>query len=144
MNISTKKTFSYPITVEFEDVDAYRIVHHVAQVTYLERARIHFLRFLDLPVFPDGLDIVVYNLEMRFRKPALFSEQLTVDVFIESMDEYLLRLGYRITRLNDLVARATTGLAFSDTTTRQIVPIPQNFQAAFAPYVVSPPVPIIV
>ena len=34
--------YSYPVTVEYEDVDSYDIVHHPKVLYYFERARVRF------------------------------------------------------------------------------------------------------
>lgn len=125
----SKKVYIFPISVEFEDVDSYKIVHHTRFVAYIERARVHFLTELGFDLYPKDLSIVLFNLEMRFKKPAFLLDQLSVSVFVTSMDEYRLELGYKIKRGDDLLLRAKSGIAFMDNLTREIVPAPDNYTA---------------
>jgi acyl-CoA thioester hydrolase len=118
------------VTVEFEDVDSYGIVHHTKLVAYLERARVRFLTSLGLGLYPDALSIVLYGLDMRFKKPAFVRDVLLVSVSVGSCDDYRLRLRYRITRNGALLVSATTGVAFMNASSHTIVPAPADFVEA--------------
>jgi acyl-CoA thioester hydrolase len=122
-----KKEYEFPITVEFEDVDSYKIVHHTRFVAFLERARVHFLTSLGFGLHPDDLSIVLFSLEVRFKKPAFFLDQLVVSVFVISVDDYRLELGYKIKRGDGLILRATSGIAFMSNASREIVPAPEEY-----------------
>lgn len=119
--------FTVPVTVEFEDVDSYKIAHHTKLVAYCERARIRFLSKLGLELYPDKMNIVLYSLNMRFKRPAQLMDTLDVSVFIESLDDYRLTLGYKIRRQSLLVATASTGIAFMDVETGMLVPAPEKY-----------------
>jgi acyl-CoA thioesterase FadM len=81
------------------------------------------------------LNIVLFSLEMRFKKPAFLLDQLLVSVFVTSMDEFRLELGYKIKRGNDLLLRAKSGIAFMDSLTREIVPAPDKYIAKMRQFV---------
>lgn len=121
------RMFTVPVTVEFEDVDSYKIAHHTKLVAYCERARIRFLSKLGLELYPDKMNIVLYSLNMRFKRPAQLMDTLDVSVFIESLDDYRLTLGYKIRRQSLLVATASTGIAFMDVETGMLVPAPEKY-----------------
>lgn len=131
----SKKEYVFPVSVEFEDVDSYKIVHHTRFVAYLERARVHFLTELGFDLYPKDLSIVLFSLEMRFKKPAFLLDQLLVSVFVTSLDEYRLELGYKIKRGNDLLLRAKSGIAFMNSLTREIVPAPDKYTAKMRQFV---------
>ena len=99
-NLSDRRELSLnvPICVEFEDIDAYHIVHHVKIVAYLERARLRLLRALGID--PLGLDVapVLYDLRVRYRKPAKLGDQLDAIVTVRDHDDYRIELRYRIRR----------------------------------------------
>ncbi len=124
---SMSRMFTVPVTVEFEDVDSYKIAHHTKLVAYCERARIRFLSKLGLELYPDKMNIVLYSLNMRFKRPAQLMDTLDVSVFIESLDDYRLTLGYKIRRQSLLVATASTGIAFMDVETGMLVPAPEKY-----------------
>jgi acyl-CoA thioester hydrolase len=113
-----------PVTVEFEDVDSYRIAPHTKLVAYLERARVRYLAGLGLELAAENPVIVLYGLQMDFKKTVKLLDRLEVSVYAKAVKSYQLVLGYRITIGNDLVAKATTALAFLNAKTRQLIPVP--------------------
>jgi len=133
----SKKEYEFPITVEFEDVDSYKIVHHTKFVAYLERARVHFLTDLGFDLHPENMNIVLFSLDLRFKKTAQLLDKLIVSVFITSMDEFRLVLGYKIRRGPELLLRATSGIAFMDSQTRQIVPAPEKYAEKMSYFVIG-------
>lgn len=132
--MKNKKKFSVPVTVEFEDVDSYKIAHHTKMVAYLERARLRFLGELGFEIHPKGLSIVMYNLEMRFKATAKIMDKLTIETMIKSYDDYRIDLFSRIMRDDRILVRATVGIAFMDETSEQIVPIPDKLITAIQEY----------
>ena len=50
-----------------------------------------------------------------------------VSVFIKSLDSLKVVLGYRVRRREELIAKATTDLAFVDSATGEIVPVPAEY-----------------
>jgi acyl-CoA thioester hydrolase len=121
------REFSVPVTVEFEDVDAYRIAHHSKLVSYLERARVRYFASLGFDLKAEDLTVVLYNLEMNFKKPAFFQDNLLVFVSLKSFDSYRLVLNYKIRRDIDLIARAGTGLCFIDPQSKIMIPAPEKY-----------------
>ena len=123
----TEKTFSLPVTVEFEDVDMYRIVHHTRLVAYLERARVRFFAAAGVDLEAEGAHPVLYNLSMRFVRTARFLDRLEVAVSVDAMSEFKITLGYRILRGDELLVKASTDLAFVDPGTGELAPLPEAF-----------------
>lgn len=136
MPFSTDKIFEIPVTVEFEDVDSYNIAHHTRFVAYLERARVHFLSELGFDLHPKDVSIVLFSLDVRYKKAAFFLDKLIVSVFVLSADDYRLELGYKIKRGTELLLRATTGIAFMENTTRNIVPAPESYMTKIRQFVI--------
>ncbi|MCU0662510.1 MAG: acyl-CoA thioesterase [Myxococcota bacterium] len=118
-----------PVTVEFEDVDSFRIAHHTKLVAYLERARVRFLDRHGIDLTRTDPHPVLYDLEVRFKKPARFRDAIEVSVFVESADGFRLILGYRVTRDAELLLKARTCLAFVDAASGRMVPLPQDYAA---------------
>jgi acyl-CoA thioester hydrolase len=119
--------YTHPIIVEFEDVDSYKIAHHPKIIAYLERARVHFLKDVGLELHPEGLSIVLYSLDIRFKRPAFLLDCLNVSVFVKAIDSYRLELAYVIRRDKDLLVRATTGIAFMDSSSNLIIEAPSEY-----------------
>ncbi len=133
----SKKEYEFPVTVEFEDVDSYKIVHHTKFVAYLERARVHFLTDLGFDLHPGSMSIVLFSLDLRFKKTAQLLDKLVVSVFITSMDEFRLVLGYKIRRGKELLLRGTSGIAFMDSETHQIVPAPEKYAEKMRHFIIG-------
>lgn len=132
----SEKIYTFPVTVEFEDVDSYRIAHHIKFIAYLERARVRFLTELGFDLYPEGVSIVLYSLDIRYKKPAFLLDKLDVSVFVNSVEDYRLELGYKIKRDRDLLLRASSGIAFMDNETKSIIPAPDNYIEKIRQYVI--------
>lgn len=126
MTISSRNEIIYPIVVQFEDVDSYKIVHHTKLIAYLERARVHFLSHIGIRFNKLNAEIIVYSLSITFKKPARFLDTLNVSVRVKSYETFRISLLYRIKRENELIARAETDLAFIDSKTKEILAIPEE------------------
>jgi len=124
------RRLTVPVTVEFEDVDAYGIAHHTKLVAYLERARVRLLAELGLDLARTDPHLVLYHLDVRFKRTAALRDPLEVTAGVSSVDAVRLVLGYQIRRAGLLIARATTALAFVDGATKAVVPIPEEVRRA--------------
>ncbi len=127
MTKQLRDEFTFPVTVEFEDVDSYQIAHHSKYVLYLERARLRYFKSLNFKLDAGSTNAVLYHLDMQFKKVARLLDELTVSVFVESVDAYRLTLGYRIRKGDELMVRAKTVLAFIDSANKELVPIPPEY-----------------
>ncbi|MBN1309700.1 MAG: acyl-CoA thioesterase [Chitinispirillaceae bacterium] len=131
-----KKIFTLPITVEFEDIDSYGIAHHTRIIDYFERARVHFLaETIGLDLYPHGMAIVLYGIDIRFTKAARLLDTLNARVYIRSMDEYRLNLGYKLLRGGEALARGSSGIAFMDTGSGRLIPAPDAYVEKIGPFV---------
>jgi acyl-CoA thioester hydrolase len=119
-----KEPFEVPVTVEFEDVDSYKIAHHTKMVAYLERARVRFFAQQHYDLRDTSIHPVLYHVEMKYKKTVKLLDELIVSVSVKSQEDFKLTLGYRIRRGDELVAKATTTLAFVDGETKELVPVP--------------------
>lgn len=119
--------FQFPVTVEFEDVDAYKIAHHTKLISYLERARVRYFTNLGFDLRAEDMTVVMYHLEVNFKKPAFFQDALTVTVSLQSFDNFRMVLLYKIRRNTELIARASTGLCFVDPKRKIMIPAPSKY-----------------
>ena len=76
------KPFKWLVRVYYEDTDAGGIAYHTSYLKYMERARTEYLRALgysltQLRVEQDIL-FVVNRIDIRFMRPAVFDDELTV------------------------------------------------------------------
>ena len=130
------KVYSHMITVEFEDVDSYHIVHNTRIVDYFERARVHLLvETIGLDLYPTGASFVLYDLNVRFTKAARLLDSLVATAFVISLDDYRLMLGYRLMRGSEALARGSSGIAFMDAKTGSLIPAPESYLEKIRPFV---------
>ena len=118
---------SYPVTVQFEDVDSYKIAHHTKLIAYLERARVALFQDLGHDLSDTSREMVLYNLNITFKKTARFLDHLTVSAHITSTESFRFTVSYKIKRTNELIAKASTDIAFVDAKTKEIIPVPHEF-----------------
>lgn len=111
-----------PVTVEFEDVDSFRIAHHTRLVAFLERARLRLLCGLGASL--TDVVPVLYAMDLRFRRPALLMDRLLVVSRVDSFDPWHLRLESRIHRSGATLVKARATVAFADLATGQLAPVP--------------------
>ena len=78
------KPFVWPVRVYYEDTDAGGVVYYANYLKYLERARTEWLRSFgfeqDQLRREHNVVFAVRSVEIRYKKPALFNEQLEVSV----------------------------------------------------------------
>ncbi len=77
------------------------IVHHGSYVTYLEVARIEWLRRRGVTYASwaaGGLHLPVVELELQYRSPARFDDELLVETTLGELRAASLRFDYRILR----------------------------------------------
>jgi acyl-CoA thioester hydrolase len=119
--------FSIPVVVEFEDVDLYKIAHHTKLVSYLERCRVRYFSELGFNLHSHDMVLVLYHLEVNFKRPAFFQDNLRVTISVRSFDSFRLVLNYKILRGSELIARASTGLCFVDPANKTMIAAPDKY-----------------
>jgi acyl-CoA thioester hydrolase len=107
------------VRVRFGETDLMGIVHHASYVSYLEVARIEWLRRRGV-TYADwaahGVHLPVVELAVKYRAPARFDEELDVHVSIAEIGAASVRFDYRIVRAVDgvLCTEGSTRLACID------------------------------
>jgi acyl-CoA thioester hydrolase len=119
-----------PVTVEFEDVDSFRIAHHTKLIAYLERARLRLLAAHGVDLGGAGGVPVMYELEVKFRRPARLLDALEVRATAREVDAYRVALSYRVRRGSETILRARSVVAFADAATGALAPVPEALAAA--------------
>jgi acyl-CoA thioester hydrolase len=103
--------------VPFYETDAMRIVHHSNFVRWLEVARIQWLAEHHRP-YPEylaaGRHFAVIRVEVDYRLPVAFDDEVTVTVWPEWVRGATLRMAYRIETPRGLAAHAATEHAMVD------------------------------
>jgi acyl-CoA thioester hydrolase len=107
------------VRVRFGETDAMGIAHHGSYVSYLEVARIEWLRRRGVSYgtwATQGIHLAVVELNVRYRAPARFDEELDVEAKLTEAGAASVRFDYRLVRASDsvLCAEGFTRLACVD------------------------------
>ncbi|VAX10584.1 hypothetical protein MNBD_GAMMA25-301 [hydrothermal vent metagenome] len=116
----------FPIRVEFEDVDSYKIAHHTKLLAYMERARTLYFRNDGISLKKLPFAILVYQVSMRFIKPAKLFDELIVTAKIRECDGYTFKVDQKIFRDDELLVKAQVVHALQDFTTYEMVLVPDS------------------
>lgn len=113
----------YPVTVQFDEVDQYGIVHHSRYFIYFERARVDLVRALKGrfggPLEGDFM-LVVAGCEVKFKRSARFLDELVVEQGPSRVGASRLQLAYRVRKGTEILADAELVLAFVGTDGRPV------------------------
>lgn len=103
--------------VPFYETDAMGVVHHSNFVRWLELARVRWLEEHHRP-YPEylaaGRHFAVIRVEVDYRIPVRFDEEVAVTVWPEWVRGATLRMAYRLATPGGLVALAATDHAMVD------------------------------
>ena len=108
---------SIPIRVRYVECDPMRVAHHSAYLPWLEMARTDLLRTNGMS-YKDcedqGIYFVVARLSIRYRAPAFYDDDLTVEVELAEGRRVKLDHAYRVTRGDKFIADGETTLVCVD------------------------------
>ena len=86
---SQQKEFSWSVRVYYEDTDSGGVVYYANYLKFMERARTELLRSIgseqDQLQQELGIIFAVHNVNIQYKKPARFNDELTVVTSITSL-----------------------------------------------------------
>lgn len=109
--------FEIPIRVRYFETDAMGVVHHAFYLTYFEEARVEALRRLGASyrtMEEEGFFLVITRVELNYKRPAYFEDQLSVRMRIERMTTVRIDHVYQILRDGVVLVEGKTTLACVD------------------------------
>lgn len=111
--------YDHTLLVRYGETDQMGVVHHANYLLYFEEARTRFLAQLGQPygeLEKQGIALPVRKIDLRFRSPAHYEDELNVRVEVDRMTPASVRFAYRIERPSDgtLIATGMTELACID------------------------------
>tara|TARA_B110000003_G_scaffold234522_1_gene238283 strand:+ start:1300 stop:1698 length:399 start_codon:yes stop_codon:yes gene_type:complete len=116
------------IFVRYSETDQMSFVYHGNYVKYFEIGRIAWLKKLGISykkMEDDGILLPVVDVKIKFRKPALFDDELILHTKLKQMPSYMIEFEYKISRNNELLTNGYTKLAFFNTKTNKPVRCPK-------------------
>ena len=130
--------FHHPIEVRYGDLDPQGHVNNARYLTYLEQARIAYIRRLGLWESDSFLDvgIILADAQITFQKPIHFHDRIQVGVRISRLGNKSLTMQYQIAGVEDgeIFASASTVLVTYDYRRQATIPIPENWRTAIQRY----------
>ena len=139
MSVIENNSFSFPLRVYYEDTDAGGVVYHSQYLNFMERARTEALRSTgfeqDIMREQMGVLFVVHRMEIDFKKPARFNEQLTVKTELVELGRSLLRFNQQILRDNEPLIQAKVNVVCIDAIKFKPVSIPVTIKNTLLPLV---------
>ena len=95
------KEHVHPFRVYMEDVDAQGIVYYANYLRFFERGRSEILEALGVPMAraadPD-CRLVIYEIRVKYRRPALLGDMIEVVTSVERPSEYRLTFRQQVRR----------------------------------------------
>jgi acyl-CoA thioester hydrolase len=118
--------------VRFRDLDAMGHVNNAVFATYVEQARIEYLRSLGVLEGPLYMGMILARLELDFVAPALPEGEIEIGVRPVRSGNKSFELEYALEQAGRTVARATTVLVAYDYEQAQSVPLPTSWRDLLA------------
>jgi 4-hydroxybenzoyl-CoA thioesterase/acyl-CoA thioester hydrolase len=120
--------FSLAIRVYIEDTDAGGIVYHSNYLKFMERARTEFMRSLGYgrPALFDGLQFVVHEMQIKYHKPAMLDDELTVCASLEKVSRVRFVMHQSVYRGDSLLVDARVQAACIKSNSKKPAAIPKS------------------
>jgi acyl-CoA thioester hydrolase len=116
-----------PLRVRFGETDAVGVVGNAVYLSYLEVARIEYLRTLGrsyAELHRGGLDMVVTEAQLRYLRPLFFDDELEVACACTHVGRASFTFSYLLLRGGERCASAMTRHACIDSRTLRPIRIP--------------------
>jgi acyl-CoA thioester hydrolase len=118
--------------VRFRDLDALGHVNNAVFLTYIESARVAFLVDLGAATTLEDMAIIVARIEIDFRAPVGFGEEVEIAVRASRFGDKSFDLDYELRVDGKIVAEAKSVLVGYDYDKGETVTIPDHWRARLA------------
>ena len=119
--------------IRYGETDQMGVVYHGNYAQFLEMGRVEWLRSLGISyrdMEENGIMLPVVNLSLKFIKPALYDDLITVKTILKKKPSVRIEFDYLISNeKNEILAEAYTTLAFMDTHRKRPVKCPDYILA---------------
>ena len=114
--------------IRYGETDQMGVVYHGNYAQFLEMGRVEWLRSLGISyrdMEENGIMLPVVNLSLKFIKPALYDDLITVKTILKKKPSVRIEFDYLISNeKNEILAEANTTLAFMDANRKRPVKCP--------------------
>jgi len=103
--IPAENEFLWPVRVYYEDTDSGGVVYYANYLKFMERARTELLRSYgfeqDQLIRDQGVIFAVHSLSVKYKKPAVFNDELLVKTKISHCAKVSIDFLHSIVRASD-------------------------------------------
>lgn len=130
--------FYHPIEVRYGDLDPQGHVNNARYFTFMEQARIHYIKQLGL--WPGGsfldIGIILADAHLTFLRPVLFGQQVQVGVRVSRLGNKSLTMEYCLEDGDngEELATGSTVLVTYNYHTQETLPIPETWRQAISKF----------
>lgn len=123
------KKHKYSFRVRYGETDKMGVVYHGNYAQYLELGRTEWLRNMGISykwMEDNGVMLPVVNLNINFKKPARYDDDLIVETIIKKIPTYRIEFYYEIkNKKGDILVTAETTLVFINMETNKLMKAPE-------------------
>jgi acyl-CoA thioester hydrolase len=124
--------FAHTERVRFRDLDAMGHVNNAVFLTYIESARVAFLQHLGAAATLEDMSIIVARIEIDFRAPVGFGNEVDVSVRTSRFGGKSFDLNYDLRVGDTVVAEAKSVLVAYDYGKGEAVELPDEWREKLA------------
>jgi acyl-CoA thioester hydrolase len=138
--VSVGQPFRHQLRVRYAECDPQGVVFNAHYLAYFDTNINELLRHAlgsYQAMLDRDVDIVVAEAQLRFRAPARFEDQLTLEIAVEQLGTTSIITSHRISRDGELVAEGTLRHVMVDRETLTKTPIPDWFREQLGPWTVE-------
>jgi acyl-CoA thioester hydrolase len=132
---------THQLRVRYAECDLQGVVFNAHYLVYFDTSLAAMWReaFGGYPaILEQGLDVVVAEAQLRFRAPARFDEELTLEMSVTRLGETSITSAHRIARGDDLIVEGVLRHVLVDLATLTKTPIPDWMRERLARWTVEP------
>lgn len=129
--------YRVPIPIRFADIDALGHVNNAVFLTYMEVARTALWAERIGEVRVQEIDFVLARVEIDYRRPVLFGDSLSCDLWFEKIGRSSFTVGYTFLVDAGIVAEARSVQVFVDLATGAPKPVPDSFRERVRDFLVA-------
>jgi acyl-CoA thioester hydrolase len=135
--VSAPRTYRVPLPIRFADIDALGHVNNAVFLTYMEVARTAFWVERVGEVRVQEIDFVLARVEIDYRRPVVFNDALSCELWLEKIGRSSFTVGYRFAVAGEVVGEARSVQVFVDLATGSPKPVPDSFRERVRDFVAA-------
>lgn len=120
--------YKYQLTVQFEDIDSYGIIHHPRVLYFMERARVHFFIENGIDIKTEKYGLVLREINIKLKSQILMFDNLTIELTTLNIDKFRFTLNYDLKCNDKLMVQGQTEMVVIDLESKKLVQIPAHIE----------------